>query len=354
MVMAKPVRCRGKWRIRWFDETGSRRSAVFPTYREAAYEQGRREIEVEEIKRGLRLPQPLDRKFDELCDYWLAHRTTRKRSPKDDRSIIGRHLRPAFGSLLLAEITIEPVDTYVAGLTHLTDKTVANHLTLFLAMLHMARDELRWVREVPKIRKPRVRPFQDHRYLKSAGDIDRFLRCASDDGEQTYMLYLAAISTGLRAGELAALRWADVDFDTRFLTIRHSYDRPTKSNDVRNVPILDRLLAPLQGWRMKPQSQFVFTNRDGRMFGRSARIFQEVLHRVLDRAGFESPEVAGRRRWYITFHDLRHTFASHWVMNGGDIFKLQKILGHKSIEMTMRYAHLAPSAFSGDYGRLGT
>ncbi len=47
------------------------------------------------------------------------------------------------------------------------------------------------------------------------------------------------------------------------------------------------------------------------------------------------------------------SFASHWVMRGGDLFKLQKILGHKSIQMTQRYAHLAPDAFVNDYGRLG-
>ena len=56
----------------------------------------------------------------------------------------------------------------------------------------------------------------------------------------------------------------------------------------------------------------------------------------------------------ITFHDLRHTFASHWVMHGGDLYRLQKILGHKSVQMTQRYAHLAPEAFKQDWGRLGT
>ncbi|MBI2374252.1 MAG: tyrosine-type recombinase/integrase [Deltaproteobacteria bacterium] len=74
-----------------------------------------------------------------------------------------------------------------------------------------------------------------------------------------------------------------------------------------------------------------------------SRVFQEVLHRVLECGEFE--------KGYITFHDLRHTFASHWMMNGGDLFKLQRILGHKSADMTQRYAHLAPDAFQGDLGR---
>jgi integrase len=88
------------------------------------------------------------------------------------------------------------------------------------------------------------------------------------------------------------------------------------------------------------------------MFGESARVFQEVMHRVLARAAFPKTMRGGKERPYIRFHDLRHTFASHWVMGGGPLFKLQEILGHKSVQMTLRYAHLAPDAFTEDHGRL--
>src|SRR5262249_53904958 len=98
----------------------------------------------------------------------------------------------------------------------------------------------------------------------------------------------------------------------------------------------------------------VFPNGDGAMHQRSARIYQETLHRVLAAGSFPKVDRNGRARPYIRFHDLRHTFASHWVMRGGDLFKLQKILGHKSIMMTQRYAHLAPDAFKEDYARLGS
>jgi integrase len=89
------------------------------------------------------------------------------------------------------------------------------------------------------------------------------------------------------------------------------------------------------------------------MIGPSSRIFQEVLHRVLDAAGFGTVQRNGKERPYVRFHDLRHTFASLWVMKGGDVFRLQRILGHGSITMTQRYAHLAPDAFKDDYARLG-
>ncbi|HMI82580.1 MAG TPA: tyrosine-type recombinase/integrase [Polyangiaceae bacterium] len=122
---------------------------------------------------------------------------------------------------------------------------------------------------------------------------------------------------------------------------------------MRYVPILDALLGLLRGWRLRNPGRLVFTNRDGNMLGPSGRIFQEVLHRVLDRGRFPEVERNGKRRRYLVFHSLRHSFASQWVMRGGDIFKLQRILGHQSIAMTMRYAHLAPGAFAADYDRLG-
>ena len=69
---------------------------------------------------------------------------------------------------------------------------------------------------------------------------------------------------------------------------------------------------------------------------------------MLERAGFPTFEERGRARRFITFHGLWHTFASHWAMSGGNMFKLQRILGHKSA-VTTRYSHLAPDAFAENY-----
>jgi integrase len=158
----------------------------------------------------------------------------------------------------------------------------------------------------------------------------------------------------MRAGEIAALEWPDVDLERRLVTVQRSFDGPTKSDRVRYVPVLDPLLPVLRAWRLRHAGRLVFTSMAGTMIQPSARIFQEVLHRVLEAAGLPKVERGGKERPYVRFHDLRHTFASHWVMKGGDLFKLQKILGHQSVQMTMRYAHLAPDAFKEDYARLGT
>jgi integrase len=349
--VAKPTKQRGRWRIRWFDETGARRSAVFDDYRTALHEQRIREAEVGDIKRGLRTPRPPTRTFDDLCDYWLKHRAPRKRSEKDDVSIIRCHLRPFFGPLQLANLDVARVDAFTDTRHHLDQKTVANILTLLIAMLNCAKD-LGWLREVPRIRKPKVR-FNEHdfRYLRTSDEIRRLLEAARAEGPMVTAMYATAIFTGLRAGELADLTWDLVNFSTRLITVGGSFGGPTKGGDTRYVPIVDALLPILREWRLKNPLPVVFPNEDGTRHGPSARVYQEIFHRVLDRAGFPMVMRGRKLRRYLVFHDLRHTMASHWVMGGGDIFKLQKILGHKSIQMTQRYAHLAPNAFSPDYGR---
>lgn len=357
--MSKPIKHGEKWRIRYVDEAGRRRSEVFDDYRRAQTELSRRHVEVDELRRGVRAAAPPDKTFNELCDYWLENRAPRKRSRKDDRSIIKKHLRPAFGTMKLRDLGVEDIDAYtnqkIDG-EELDGKTVGNHLTLLGTMLEVATTfKVPWLMKVPAFQKPRVSLFsRDYAWLRNDDELSRFLRAAHDEGEHVLVLYAVAVYTGLRAGEIAGLQWSDVDLERRLITVQRSFKGPTKSDRVRYVPILDPLLPVLRRWRARHPGRLVFTNMAGKMHAPSARIFQDVLHRVLKAAGFEKlPGRKGKERPYVRFHDLRHTFASQWVVKGGDLFKLQKILGHQSVQMTLRYAHLAPDAFQADHGRLG-
>lgn len=351
--MAKPVRHYGKWRIRWVDENRKRQSEIYDEYKDAAYKLREHEHHVEEVKRGLRSPSPPRKTYDHIADYWLQYRAVHKRSRYSDESIIRKHLRPAFGGQPLNQNWVERVDSFVAERTHLHKNTIHHLLTLLISQLRVAH-ELGWIRQVPRIKKPRIRIFdRDYQYLRTRAEISRFLRAARETGELALALYATAIFTGMRQGELAGLHWDDVDLERRIITVRYSWDGPTKNEDTRFVPVLDALLPVLREWRLRCPGRLVFPTRDGTMFSKSARIFQESFQALLDSAGFPHVQRHGKERPYIRFHDLRHSFASHWVMDGGDIFKLQKILGHKSMVMTERYAHLAPNAYEGDLGRLG-
>lgn len=350
------TRHRRKWRIRPIDEHGQRVSMVFDNYKTAKAEEHRFNARVEEVRRGLRTDAPIDKTFNELADYWMEHRAKRKRSCKDDESIIRKHLRPAFGKMTLREIGVEDVDDYLDERDDLSPKTLNNHLTLFRTMLKLATEfRVPWLLRVPPFKKPKISlSGKDYQWLRNDDEVRRFLQSAHDEGDNVYVFYLVATYTGMRAGELATLEWSDVDFERRIITVQRSFNGPTKSDRVRYVPILDPLLPVLKAWKLRHPGRLVFTNRDGEQHRESGRIFQEVFHRVLTAAGFPMRKVGTKDRSYIRFHDLRHTFASHWMMKGGERFKLQRMLGHQNPMMTERYTHLAPDAFAADYARLGS
>ncbi len=350
--MSRPIRHGKGWRIRWTDEKGNRQSEVHTTFDDAKFSLARNQAEAQEAKRGLRELVPKKFLFNDLCNYYLSHFSVEKRRKRDDESVVRAHLRPFFGNMNLDEVG-EAVDQFKVKRAHLNKKTLHNHITLLISMLRVAHEK-NWLSKVPRIRKPKIRLFEkDFHYLRSDKEIHRFLSAAKMHCERTYVLYATAVYTGMRAGEIAGLRWSDVNFEKRLISVQRSYHGPTKNGEIRYVPILNIILPLLRAWRLKCPGDIVFPNDSGRMYGESSQVFQEIFHKTLDRAGFPRVERNGKKRRYIVFHDLRHSFASHWVMRGGDIFKLQKILGHKSVQMTMRYAHLAPDAYSSDYDRFG-
>ncbi|GDX78526.1 integrase [Deltaproteobacteria bacterium] len=348
-----PYRRGDRWRIAWTDADNERRFATFRTKAEAAAEQARLKTETAAIKSGALARPPAAHTFNELADYWMEHRASRKRSEKDDRSIIEAHLRPHFGKMQVTKLDVRAVDAFrrrVAevepGKKPLSDKTIHNHLTLLISMLNMAV-ELHWLTSAPRIKKPKL-VEGDYAWIRGASDIHRFLEAAREENPGIFELYATAIFSGLRAGELLGLRWDDIEFsgENPLITVKRSYDKPTKTGAIRHVPLMDALKPVLREWRARTPGTWVFPGRTGNMQSPSARVLQETFQRVVERAGIAT---SGER---LTFHDLRHTFASHWVMRGWDLYKLQKVLGHKSVQMTQRYAHLTPEAFNGLRGLL--
>jgi integrase len=305
------------------------------------------------VKKGLRLPSLPNKNFSELCSTYLKYKSSQKRNPKDDESIIRVHFEPFFKDIPIVHVESK-VNDFKLLKQSLNPKTVHNILTLLISMLRFAHEE-KWLILAPRIKKPKIRMLgSDFRYLKTREEINRFLHSAKAESTPAYYLYATAIYTGMRAGELAGLRWSDIDFSKRLITVQRSYNGPTKNGEIRYIPILDVLLPLLSDWRKTTQStDLVFTNESGSMYQESSAIFQEVLHRVLIRGEFPNIAKVSKIKRYIVFHDLRHTFASHWMMNNGNLFKLQKILGHKSHQMTQRYSHLEPEAFAEDYSRFG-
>lgn len=139
---------------------------------------------------------------------------------------------------------------------------------------------------------------------------------------------LVSLMTGLRKGELFNLRWTDIDFAQRIVTVR---DEHAKSGKLRHIPMNAALYAVFIKWKPLAHavSPYVFAGESGEPI----QCMKKSFAAVLKAARIES------YRW----HDMRHTFASWLVQSGVDLNIVRELLGHASLTMTMRYAHLAPN-----------
>ena len=157
---------------------------------------------------------------------------------------------------------------------------------------------------------------------------------------------MCAVHTGVRMGEQRALRWADVDFETRIITIRRSapkglvVEKSPKSNRHRRVDLTPELADALE--KIRHGGERVFCNPDGSKLRPGQ--FHEIMWAAQKRSGLR------RIRW----HELRHSFASILTTGGAPLRIVQSLLGHSTIRMTERYAHLAPGQSAGDMHLLST
>jgi integrase len=142
-------------------------------------------------------------------------------------------------------------------------------------------------------------------------------------------IVLTALHAGMRRGEIMRLKWADVDFDQRLIRVAES-----KSHKTRYIPINKTLFALLEAIEPftgpKGPSPYVFTNP---VTGTRYEDVSHTFDRAATKAGFDD----------VTFHTLRHTFASRMAQDGVPLKAIQELLGHGTMQMTMRYAHLGPN-----------
>jgi integrase len=125
----------------------------------------------------------------------------------------------------------------------------------------------------------------------------------------------------MRRGEILQLRWSEVDFDNRMIHLETS-----KSGKPRTIELCDTVYNALAVWKKK--GRYVFANeRTGKPF----TDIKNAFHALIKKAGIDN----------FRFHDLRHTFASINAMRGENAFVIQKLLGHSTLEMALRYSHLS-------------
>ncbi len=327
----------GKWSICYFDQFGKERNEVVGSYQSACRMYNKRKNEVREGKFD---PAWIKGKHHmttvaELLDDYISNCEFRSRKSIDDirqrgtvlkgyfancsaKAITPRDIARAFAELKKTKL---PSNNKKVAVGQKADSTVNRYKAILKSAYILGIENGKVERQ----------PFTKRMILKENNEIVRYL---SEDEEQRlfqalpkeyHCLATVALHTGLRTSEQLNLKWEDVDFHQKLIYIHNP-----KSGKDQTIPMRDIVIETLLGIVRVFNNSFVFPGRGTER--RKKTIENRFWKKYIKQAGIEN------FRW----HDLRHTFASRLVMAGVDIYTVARLLRHSSVEVTKRYAHLAP------------
>jgi len=344
---------RGTWRVAWWespqhpgrpvhDRMGARvRKKSFGT------EEAAKAYEVELLDKQDAAPEGGDPNMTLGVAFELYFgEKARKRSLGEDRRM-AEHLMAAFGkSTRLRDLTAARIATYKArrlaatsvrrkdldgNPTPLTPASINRPLALLRCLLRLAHE---WgvLKTIPSV-KLETEPEGRIAWLEPDEEQRLLTACRESEEERLLPIVTIALETGMRSGEIMGMTCE------RIRGVISLEGRATKSKRRREVPMRQAVYDALAG-RPAPRHGRVWPGRSIRTAWETA-VAQAKLESALARHDLEA--------WH--FHDLRHHFASWFMMRGGSLLALSKILGHTKISMTEKYAHLAKHHLSGEMAR---
>ncbi|MDD3439662.1 MAG: site-specific integrase [Clostridiaceae bacterium] len=261
------------------------------------------------------------RYFDTLCskkyafDDMVSKYMAKYEKPRDIYSL--KNLFPYFSGLKISDITPELISEYKFHREgEAKPATIYQELAVMRKMFNIACREWKWVTFNPvsaisfsvgnRNRRDRWLTLEEEQRLLANATTPHWLKA----------IIIFALQTGMRRGEILNLTWMDIDFKGRNIFVR-----PGKNGEARTVPMSGEAFNALKNIKAMDIS--------GRLFPVSLSSLRDAFAKAKGRSGIDN----------LHFHDLRHTFATRLVQNGVDIYTVSKLLGHKSITMTTRYAH---------------
>jgi integrase len=274
----------------------------------------------------------------------------KKTTISDYRSTLRVHLVPFFGGRSLDQIGVQLVEGFISAKQRerKAAKSISNYVGLLYSIFAYA-EKRGWARSNPVAlaEKPRTEPRDvDIRYLELE-ELEALINAVPDDdvGRVERVLYRTAAMTGLRRGELLALRWRDVDWSNGLIRVRRNYTRgefgtPKSRRSSRAVPLADAIGGELerhfQRSKFKGDDDLVFAHPLlGTVLDPSK--VQKRFKRAAQRAELRS----------VRFHDLRHTFGTRMAAAGAPLRAIQEWMGHRDSRTTSLYADYAPDSTQG-------
>jgi integrase len=284
----------------------------------------------------------------EVVDRYLSNIAPNLKSESDRITQLG-WWKARLGAFVLADISPALLSTHRDNLlseitlrgTKRSPASTTRYMAALSHALSVAVREWGWMEDNPmsKVSRPKE-PRGLVRFL-SDDERDRLLmECKASKNPYLYTIVVLAIATGMRKGEILNLKWSDIELDKGKITLVE-----TKNGEIRTVPVMGYAHEVLSAWRSVATSKgdIVFPPRLKSTTGtQGATSIDDAWRTALRKAGIEN----------FRFHDLRHSAASYLAMNGATPGEIAEVLGHKTLQMVKRYAHLSEAHTAGVVERM--
>jgi integrase len=342
--------------VRWY-ENGRRRFKTYATRELAEQVLAKivRDMAVDDA--GLRRDYDESPDLEALAKAWLERRLKTHRAAKDDGYRWKLHVCPVFGRMKPYEVTAAKIRRFIENkLAEGLNPTTVGHCvrqlsTLFADIIEAGHAPSNPVSALPRSTRRLYKSTYDVRstpFLERPADIRRLYLALP---EPHNVIFIVGEQTGCRVGEILGMDWKDIDLPGRKIFVRQQMQDGKlcmlKDRESRIVPLATSLAPILEAWKLRtggvgPLFTPTHPTRGGRPdIGSAAQFVRpHTVHKALAKAlaACELPKMT-------LYQCTRHTFASQWVMNGGSLEMLAKIMGHSSTSTTQHYAHLAPDFF---------
>jgi integrase len=328
------------WKLKYRDSSGRQVKETLGREPEWNRKLAERELvrRLDAVERGWRKPHPLT--FGEYADRWL-HEAGKRRQWKPATVLVFtnaiKRLRKTFGPMPLGAIRPRDVVAYSRdALDEFSAKTVQLHLNVLHDVFKTAvAEELIQSNPVSGIERPRA--VRRRWRILTPREVPRVSKAFSDDRARRVFLTLAL--TGLRRSELVGLRWRHVNLVEGTLRVEQSKSEEGERSIALPRTLVDELVAHFAGSRYRADEDYVFGHPE-KGSKLEAHWYHDVFQEALTEAGVE-----GHVR---TFHDMRHTALTNLAATGASPIAVMSTAGHRSMQTTKGYLHLAGVVFRDD------
>lgn len=259
-------------------------------------------------------------------------------SKNKDFSSYKKHLLSYFKEIDLNRVTKKDIQEFkrMKLETPLAPKTVNNIQTLLGTIIKFGMNEELLTNDISKFIKKDTVDNDRERFLK-IDEIKKLYKAVEDD-KRLYLFCKLSLSTGARLASTMNISKKDIDFTHKILTLKDF-----KNNTTYKAFLNDDVTELLREYIIDLESEKLFDINETTIQSPLRKIFNKLFNQKLDK---------NDRKNRVVVHTLRHTFASHLAINGTPIFTIQKLMNHKDIKMTMRYAKLADNSGRGEVDNL--